>query len=119
MQNVTDELFGHTPPLPFNSSATQDWLTMCCLWNDNLRGMVLLFSGFWPAGLGSLSLAISKLVIEPRAERSMQLSSLFSFGAALVGSLLIQINSASAQSTAFTYQGRLNDGAGPASGSYD
>jgi Chaperone of endosialidase len=49
----------------------------------------------------------------------MKLSSLFSFGAALVGSLLIQINSASAQSTAFTYQGRLNDGAGPTSGSYD
>ena len=48
----------------------------------------------------------------------MKLSSLFVLGAAL-GSLLAGINLARAQSTAFTYQGWLNDGAGPANGSYD
>ena len=36
-----------------------------------------------------------------------------------VASLLVSITSGVAQSTAFTYQGRLDDGGNPASGSYD
>ena len=38
---------------------------------------------------------------------------------AVVCSILVLINSAFAQGTAFTYQGRLNDGVNPASGVYD
>src|ERR1017187_3443228 len=34
-------------------------------------------------------------------------------------SLLVTVNSAPAQGTAFTYHGRLNDAASPATGSYD
>lgn len=37
----------------------------------------------------------------------------------LLGILTSQLTTAQAQTTAFTYQGRLNDGAGPANGSYD
>jgi len=48
----------------------------------------------------------------------MKLPSLFVFGAAL-GSLLAAINPASAQGTAFTYQGLLNDSGNPANGLYD
>ncbi len=39
--------------------------------------------------------------------------------AALLGSLYPLVNTASAQGTAFTYQGRLNDGANHATGNYD
>ena len=38
---------------------------------------------------------------------------------ALAAALLAAVSSALAQGTAFTYQGRLNDGAAPANGSYD
>src|SRR6516225_512929 len=38
---------------------------------------------------------------------------------AVLYSLLAFSNSASAQGTGFTYQGRLNDGGSPANGSYD
>ena len=42
------------------------------------------------------------------------------FGASLVlGFLCLELPSVFAQGTAFTYQGRLNDGANPANGSYD
>jgi hypothetical protein len=37
----------------------------------------------------------------------------------LLGALNSQLSTAHAQGTAFTYQGRLNDGGSPASGSYD
>jgi hypothetical protein len=42
----------------------------------------------------------------------------FSLGAVLPA-LLLSINDLTAQGTAFTYQGRLNNGAGPANGIYD
>ena len=48
----------------------------------------------------------------------MKLSSRFVFGAAL-GSLLAGINPALAQSSAFTYRGRLAEAGSPASGTYD
>src|SRR5215472_2677057 len=38
---------------------------------------------------------------------------------ALLSTLNSQLSTAYAQGTAFTYQGRLNDGAGPANGNYD
>ena len=38
---------------------------------------------------------------------------------AFAAALLAAVSSALAQGTAFTYQGRLNDGAAPANGSYD
>lgn len=37
----------------------------------------------------------------------------------VLGAFHSQLNIAQAQTTAFTYQGRLDDGAGPANGSYD
>jgi len=40
-------------------------------------------------------------------------------GLSLLSTLNHQLSTCFAQSTAFTYQGRLNDGAGPANGSYD
>jgi hypothetical protein len=40
-------------------------------------------------------------------------------GLALLSTLNAQLSTALAQSTAFTYQGRLNDGGSPASGIYD
>src|ERR1041384_4353984 len=40
-------------------------------------------------------------------------------GLLLLGSLLFVLHDSSAQSTAFTYQGRLNDGNNPANGFYD
>ena len=39
--------------------------------------------------------------------------------AAAVGSLVASLQPAVAQGTAFTYQGRLNDGTNPANGKYD
>lgn len=48
----------------------------------------------------------------------MKLSSLSVFCAAL-GSLFTPVNTVIAQGTAFTYQGRLNDGTDPANGIYD
>ena len=38
---------------------------------------------------------------------------------ALVGAINLQLSSALAQGTAFTYQGRLNAGGNPANGLYD
>jgi trimeric autotransporter adhesin len=43
----------------------------------------------------------------------------FVFGLALLSTLNPQLSTVLAQGTAFTYQGLLNDGAGPANGSYD
>jgi hypothetical protein len=48
----------------------------------------------------------------------MKQKSILLFTFALCG-LFIRVNSSFAQGTAFTYQGRLNDGASPANGSYD
>jgi hypothetical protein len=39
--------------------------------------------------------------------------------ALLLSTLNLQLSTAIAQGTAFTYQGRLNDGANPANGTYD
>ncbi len=43
----------------------------------------------------------------------------FALGLALLSTLNPQLSTVCAQGTAFTYQGRLNDGANPANGSYD
>jgi hypothetical protein len=44
---------------------------------------------------------------------------LFAFGVVIFSTLNPQLSTVLAQSTAFTYQGRLNDGDSPANGSYD
>jgi hypothetical protein len=43
----------------------------------------------------------------------------FAFAAVFISSLSLTLATAFAQGTAFTYQGRLNSGGGPANGSYD
>jgi len=43
----------------------------------------------------------------------------FALSALLLSTLNVQLSTSFAQGTAFTYQGRLNDGANPANGVYD
>src|ERR1017187_8582067 len=77
-------------------------------------------------GLGSRGLDLQSpstpTILKPAnnsvADQQMKAPYLFVFGIALC-SLLTPVKPAFAQGTALTYQGRLNGGGNPASGSYD
>jgi len=71
------------------------------------------------AGSAPAITGMRQLLTEPKAQRIMKLSSLIVFEAAVMGCLLIGINPAHAQGTAFTYQGQLNSNGTNVTGLYD